>query len=96
MHVRILATDQHPLFRWWRSGLFFLLLLCFTSIINPRRACAARVTVLVLSVCLGVRASSSTTGYEAANQWHQRVVSDEKIDIDVAIFPKRLRSRDMA
>ena len=48
------------------------------------------------SVCLSVRASSSTTGYEAANEWHQRVVNDEKIDINVAIFLKRLRSRDMA
>ena len=60
-------------------------------LINPRRACAARVTVVVPSV----RASSSTTGYEAANEWHQQVVNDEKIDINVAIFPKRLRSRDM-
>ena len=50
-------------------------------IINPRRACAARVTVVVLSVCLSVRASSRTTGYEAANEWHQRVVNNEKIDI---------------
>ena len=55
-----------------------------------------RVTVVVLSVCPSVRASSSTTGYEAANEWHQWVVNDEKIDINVAIFPKRLRSRDMA
>ena len=54
-------------------------------IINPRRVCAARVTVVVLSVRLSVRASSSTTGYEAANEWHQRVVNDEKIDIDDAI-----------
>ena len=69
---------------------------CTDSLINPRRACAARVTVVVLSVCPSVRASSSTTGYEAANEWHQRVVNDEKIDINVAIFPKRLRSRDMA
>ena len=48
------------------------------------------------SVCLSVRASSRTTGYEAANEWYQRVVNNEKIDINVAIFPKRLRSRDMA
>ena len=45
---------------------------------------------------LSVRASSRTTGYEAANEWYQRVVNNEKIDINVAIFPKRLRSRDMA
>ena len=48
------------------------------------------------SVGLSVRASSRTTGYEAANEWHQRVVNNEKIDTNVAIFPKRLRSRDMA
>ena len=62
------------------------------KVINPRRACAARVTVLGLSV----PASSRTTGYEAANEWHQRVVNNEKIDIKVAIFLKRLRSRDIA
>ena len=48
------------------------------------------------SVGLSVRASSSTTGYEAVNEWYQRVVNNEKIDVNVAIFPKRLRSRDMA
>ena len=40
------------------------------------------------SVGLSVRASSRTIGYEAANEWHQRVVNNEKIDINVAIFPK--------
>ena len=70
------------------------------NIINSRRACAARVTVVVLSVCLSVRlsvrASSSTTGYEAGNEWHQRVVNNEEMDKNVAIFLKRLRTRDMA
>ena len=59
--------------------------------VNPRHACAARVTVysrsVCLSVCLSVRASSRTTGYEAANEWHQRVV---KMDTNVAISPKQL------
>ena len=36
-----------------------------TILINPRRACAARVTVVILSVCLSVRTKSRTTGYEA-------------------------------
>ena len=40
------------------------------SLVNPRRACAARVTVVVLCVCLSVRLFvyyySRTTGYEAA------------------------------
>ena len=40
------------------------------------------------SVCLSVRASSLTTGYGAANEWHQQVVNNEKIDINVAIFLK--------
>ena len=61
--------------------------------INPRRACAARVTV---SVRLSTLVLALQAGYEAANEWHQRVLNDEKIDINVAIFPKRLRSRDMA
>ena len=46
------------------------------------------------SVGLFLRASSRTTGYEAANEW-QRVVNNEKMDINVAILLKRLRSRDM-
>ena len=43
--------------------------------INPRRACAARVTVLglcvCLSVCLLVYDYSRTTGYEAAYERYQ-------------------------
>ena len=40
------------------------------------------------SVCLSVRASSRTTGYEAANEWYQRFVNNEETDINVAIFLK--------
>ena len=40
----------------------------------------AKTVRVVLSVCLSVRASSSTTGCEAANERHQRVVNDDKID----------------
>ena len=72
--------------------------------INPRRACAARVTAVVLSVCLSVclsvRASSRTTGYEAANQWYQRVVNNEKMDCVPEIWRenkrKSLRERSIA
>ena len=46
--------------------------------INPRRACAARVTV---SVRLSTLVLALQAGYEAANEWHQRVLNDEKIDI---------------
>ena len=42
-------------------------------IFNPRRACAARLTVLGLSVCLSVDAYSGTTGYEAAYELYKRV-----------------------
>ena len=48
------------------------------------------------SVFLSVRASSRTTDYEAANEWHQPVVNNEEMDINVAIFLKQLRSRDIA
>ena len=62
---------------------------------HAQRGLCSVILSVCLSVCLSVRASYSTTGYEAANEWHQRVVNDEKIDINVAIFPKQLRSRDM-
>ena len=46
-------------------------------LINPRRACAARVTVVVLCVCLSVCVSvydySRTTGYEAAYERYQQL-----------------------
>ena len=49
-----------------------------------------------MSVRLSTLVLALQAGYEAANEWHQRVLNDEKIDINVTIFPKRLRSRDMA
>ena len=42
--------------------------LCVLRPLNPRRACAARDKEYNRSVCLSVRASSRTTGYEAANE----------------------------
>ena len=41
--------------------------------INPRRACAARVTVVVLCVCLFVYDYSRTMGYEAAYERYQQI-----------------------
>ena len=51
--------------------MFFPLL----SFINPRRACAARVTVvgLCVCVCVSVRDYSRTTGYEAAYERYQKL-----------------------
>ena len=47
------------------------------AVVNPRRACAARVTVVVLcvclSVCLFVYDYSRTTGYEAAYERYQQL-----------------------
>ena len=42
-------------------------------VINPRRACAARVTVLAQSVFLSVSVYSRTTGYQAAYEQYQRL-----------------------
>ena len=76
-----------------------------THIINPRRACAAMVTVVGLCVCLSVCLSvfflsvddySRTTGYEAAYERYQQLQSYKGMKINVAILLKRLRSRDMA
>ena len=75
------------------SGSYILALL-----INPRRACAARVTVvgLCLSVCLSVDDYSRTTRYEAAYERYQQLQCYKGMKNNVAILLKRLRSRDMA
>ena len=70
------------------------------AVINPRRACAARVTVVglcvCLSVCLFVDDYSRTTGYEAAYERYQQLQCYKGMKNNVAILLKRLRSRDMA
>ena len=65
-------------------------------VINPRRACAARVIVVVLCVCLFVSDYSRTTGYEAAYERYQQLQCYKGKKKIVAISLKRLRSRDMA
>ena len=73
---------------------------CIAMVINPRRACAARVTVVVLHVCLSVCLSvydySRTTGYEVAHERYQQIQCYKGKKKNVAILLKRLRSRDMA
>ena len=64
--------------------------------INPRRACAARVTVVGLCVCLSVDDYSRTTGYEAAYERYQQLQCYKGMKTNVAILLKRLRSRDMS
>ena len=74
------------------------------TVINPRRACAARVTVVVLSVCPSVRPSvclcvqtkSLTTGYEAAYERYQQLQCHKGLQNNVAILLKPLRVGDMA
>ena len=48
-----------------------------------RSVCLSICLSICLSVCLSVHACS---GYEAANEWHQRFLNNENIDIHVAIF----------
>ena len=45
----------------------------FYLFINPRRACAARVTVLGLCVCVSVTTFSAATRNETAKKRYQRV-----------------------
>ena len=45
----------------------------FSVVINPRRACAARVTVLDLCVCVSVYDYSRTTGNDAAYERYQQL-----------------------
>ena len=65
-------------------------------VINHLCACAARVTVLGLSVCLSVDAYSGTTGYEAAYELCKQVQIYEGLNNKKAILLKRLRSGDTA
>ena len=91
---------------WCMCCLIFLSisLVELSCIINPRRACAARVTVVglcvslsvCLFVCLFVDDYSRTTGYEAAYERYQQLQCYKGMKNNVAILLKRLRSRDMA
>ena len=45
---------------------------CISTVINPRRACAARVTVVVLCVCLSVCLSTTILALRAT----RRLMSD--------------------
>ena len=67
----------------------------FLCLINPRRACAARVTVVVLCVCLSVYDYSRTTGYEAAHERYQQLQCHKGLKNNVAILLKPLRSGDI-
>ena len=50
------------------------------AVVNPRRACAARVTVLCQSVCLSDY--SGTTGNEAASERYQKLQCNKRLKND--------------
>ena len=62
----------------FRKSFHVLIAMCVQCVlivlINPRRACVARVTVLVcVSVCVSVSTYSRTTGTKLANERYQRI-----------------------
>ena len=73
------------------------------TLINPRRACAERVTVVVLSfslsvclsVCLSVTTISAATS-KTANKRYGWVQCHTGFIFKIAFFVKRLRSKVMA
>ena len=87
MHVSIIPYNHQSRNILWCT---------FMNIINPRRACAARVTVHVVVLCVFVYDYSRTTGYEAAYERYQQIQCYKGRKNNVAILLKRLRSRDMA
>ena len=74
------------------------------AFINPRRACAARVTVLGLSfhlsvrlsVCLSVTTFSPATRNKTAKKRYQRVQCHTGFILKIAFLVKMLRSKVMA
>ena len=66
------------MYRLWSSLLSPSIIMLICDIINPRRACAARVTVVVLCVCLSVCLSdySRTTTTLLALRATRRLMSD--------------------
>ena len=67
-----------------------------SSVINPRRACAARVTVLGLCVCLSVTTFSDTARNNAPNKIYQRLQRDMNKVLKMAVSFKMLGSEVMA
>ena len=59
---------------------------------QPRRACAVRVTVVILSVCLTVRvnAHSRTTGYQGGRQQEVAKKYDNPISIYFFVLLRKL------
>ena len=62
--------------------------------LNPRRACAARVTLCV--VCLSVTALAATAFFSACNEWHLRNYYRLFLDLSSWTFEKTFRSKVMA
>ena len=65
-----------------------------TIIVNPRRACAARITVVCL--CLSVRSISATTSKRKPRKRYQRFIATRQRELKLEIFLKILRSKVMA
>ena len=66
----------------------------YIHVINPRRACTARVTVL--SVCLSVTTFSATARNNAPNKIYQRLQRDMSKVLKVPFSLKMLGSEVMA
>ena len=68
----------------------------FNHLINTRRACAARVTVLGSCVCVSVRSISATTSKSKPRKRYQRFIATRQREKKRAISFKMLRSKVMA
>ena len=99
--VQLIIHVHNYIYCFFLSFLILYLFLqsLFSFLINPRRACAARVTVLGLSfrlsVCLSVTTFSATTRNKAAKKRYQRVQYHTGLIFKMAIFVKVLRSKVM-
>ena len=98
IRVKFILPAAVPLSKLDSSRFMYCLSDCrhtsdLVPIINPRRPCAVRVTVLGLCVCVSVYAYSCNTGNEAAYEGYQQHQCNKRSKNKMAILLKRRRSR---
>ena len=92
MTKRIMCLYMHHMYRHTRITKYIMHV--NAGIINPRRACAARVTIVVLRVCLSV--CLQLFSHYRLQGGYEQLQCYKGMKTNVGILLKRLHWRDMA